>query len=605
MILRPYQQACHDAVWRTWGEIGPDLRVMYGKLIDEIGHDPFGPEVYSDRLCVELPTSAGKTILSAQIIQTARTRGLRSLFVGDTDELIDQPVDKFRKAAGIIAAVEKAERRASLEADVVVGSMQSLGRKRLARYPRDHFDVILVDEIHRSTDRKASVWEYFEKAKVAGLTGTAFRQNTEDLSDWLPITPFRLSVFDMRAQGYVPRLRVLRLPIEVDASQLVLGASPDGRDVTAQSADRTIRPYFHEIARILRDHPRLKDRTVLVFLPLIESSKLFVEVCRQEGLTAQHCDGSTPDRSGILHAFEEGRFRILANPQTFSTGVDFIRCDCVLNLRVTRSVGLYRQIIGRGLRIPPGVIDGLETPEGRRKAIEGSAKPDCLILDILWQADMLTCGADCLADELDDPKVREAIESGEPVDLEDIRAKVLKAKETELERAIEERAKRKASLMDPEEAFRALRRPELVAYFPDSATAAKPPTDTQLKALATRGVYGEEIKTRGQAEALLAIMADRTKRGLTPLYTFAALRQEGYDAPEVITLDMAIRILGAQKFPMGFGVHAGKPFAKVPKGVWVWVHRNRYLPWLRDFPSEVRYAAKVVQNLGRRKSLAS
>lgn len=607
MELRPYQQACHDAVWRSWGDVLTDLPARYAGLMADIGQDPFGPEVFEERICVDLPTSAGKTILSAKIIRTALDRGERCLFVGDTDELIHQPVEKFRRAAGIIAAVEKASQRASLEADVVIGSMKSLTAKRLERFPRDHFRRILIDEFHRSTAQKFRICEYFHKAAVCGLTGTAFRQGKDDLSEWLPQTAFRLSTFNLIAQGYAPKLKVLRLPVKVEANQLELGASPEGRDVTAQSAARAIVPYFREIARILRDHPRLKDRTILVFLPLIETSEEFARICREEGITAQHCDGSTADRAGILQAFEAGRFRVLSNPQTFSTGVDFIRCDCVLNLRLTRSRGLYRQMVGRALRVLPGIIDGLETAAARRRAIGASAKPDCLVLDILCQAELLgICGPASLADDTDDDEVRGFIAQAtdEPRDLEEIRKKVLERRERELVQALRAREKRKAFLLDAQEIV-ATTSIDPKTYFPESAAAARRPTAAQIKALENRGIDGDTIKFQGLADKILAELGKRNAKGLTPVYTFSALRRMGYDAPEFITLDMAVKILGADNFPFGFGKWAGRPFSQVPGGFWWWVFENRHLEWMSAFPAEIRYAVHLTQNRGRTKSLAS
>jgi superfamily II DNA or RNA helicase len=617
MILRPYQQACHDAVWQAWGTIGPDLRVTYAALMQDIGADPFGPAVFGPRITAEMATSSGKTITAAKIIETAVQMGERCLYVGDTDELVSQPVEKLLQATGIIAAVEKADRRATLNAKVVVGSMQSFSKVRMERFPPGHFQRLIIDEVHRSTDRKARIWDYFSKASVLGLTGTAFRKGMADLKKWLPITAFTLGTFDLIAQGYGTPLKVFRIPVEINAAQLELGSTSEGRDITLDSAASCVTPYLRKIACIIRDHPHVKNRTrtILVFLPLIETSELFARILQEEGVTAMHCDGGTKDRAKILEQFERGTFRVLCNPQTFSTGVDFIRCDCILNLRVTRSPGLFRQIVGRGLRLIPGTVEGLTTAQERRKAISRSSKPDCLILDILWQADSLgIAGPANMADDLDNEKAREFIAGAteEPRDLQEIRERVRKAKEKELAEAIEAQAKRKAVLLDAHEIAARIGRADLVNAMPKSAAMAKAPTGAQIKALATRGVYGDDIKTRGEADGLLEEIDKRTRNGMAPLHTFDALRAKGFDAPETITLDMAVKLLGSANFPVGFGKRAGTPFAQMPKAFWWWVYeKNLQLQnspkgnWLSNFPAEVRYATHVVAKSRTQNSLAS
>ena len=80
------------------------------------------------RLLAVLPTGAGKTIILAALAH--RLRPLRSLVIAHREELITQAVDKIRTSTGLVAEVEKAESRASLDAPVVVASVQTLAREQ-------------------------------------------------------------------------------------------------------------------------------------------------------------------------------------------------------------------------------------------------------------------------------------------------------------------------------------------------------------------------------------------------------------------------------------------------------------------------------------------
>jgi superfamily II DNA or RNA helicase len=355
--LRDYQVAAHDAVLR------------------EFGFAPWwdGERPTSKKTVANLATSAGKTIISAFLCQTLRKMGKRILFVGDREELIMQPVEKFHKACGITAAIHRGTQSASPMADVVVASIQTLSRRLPGGRP---FDVIIDDEAHRNTDGRQKIHDAYPDANVLGITATAFRKNMADLSKWYKTVAFELGTFDLIGEGYITPVKVLTMPLEVDLAQVHQRSG----DFDQDEVSIALEPHYVAIAAAIKKYAN--NRRILAFLPLIKSSQEFVSVMQREGLTARHCDGASDNRNEIIEQFENGEFQILSNSQVFSTGVDFIRCDCMLNLAATRSRGEYRQRAGRIMRLLPGVIDPggvtLPTAEERKAAIAASEKPDCI-----------------------------------------------------------------------------------------------------------------------------------------------------------------------------------------------------------------------------------
>ena len=71
---------------------------------------------------------------------------------------------------------------------------------------------------------------------------------------------------------------------------------------------------------------------------------------------------SIPIRDKIIQDFKNRKIKFLVNVSVLTTGFDAPHVDLIAMLRPTESIGLYQQIIGRGLRLSPG-------------------KEDCLILD--------------------------------------------------------------------------------------------------------------------------------------------------------------------------------------------------------------------------------
>lgn len=587
---RSYQVDFHDAVLAEWG------------------HAPWwdGERATSQKTVGDMATSAGKTIAAAMIAQTVvDTLGGRLLFIGDREELLQQPLDKFHKACGIIASIERGADRCSMNADVVISSVQTLSREtRLARFPRDHFTHIIDDEAHRNTDARQKIHAHFPDAKCLGITATAFRKNLADLSQWYPTVAFRLGIFDLVDEGYITPIKVLTVPLKVDLSSVHQRSG----DFNQDEVDGVMRPLYPQIAQLIREHAA--DRRILAFNPLIVSSKEFVEVMNAEGLHAEHCDGAHHDRRGVIEAFERGDFQILSNSQVFSTGVDFIRADCLLNLAPTRSRVEYRQRAGRIMRLIPGTIDPggvtLPTAEERKAAIAASIKPNCLVLDLLWQVSKIGLAgpASLIAmNEDDEQQVADRIKKQRtPEELQEISRQVQKDREQKLRDALEaaaaeaeRRTHRAATLKDVRALILDLHDNALATYEPAMPWEKRPATPKQQELLAGMGFDGADLQA-GLASKLLDATLGRQKNGKAPLEAFAALRFMGVEHPESMSLNDAIRKLGVN-FPCTFGKkNHGVPLCQVPSSFWRWIgmpESSNALMACRDkHPATYRYYTK-------------
>jgi superfamily II DNA or RNA helicase len=106
-----------------------------------------------------------------------------------------------------------------------------------------------------------------------------------------------------------------------------------------------------------------RRRTVLFATGVGHSQHLCNEF-RRNGIWAEHIDGSTPlgDRDAILGKLAAGMVEVVCNAMVLTEGFDCPDVGCLVLARPTKSLGLYRQMIGRGLRAAPG-------------------KSDCIVLD--------------------------------------------------------------------------------------------------------------------------------------------------------------------------------------------------------------------------------
>lgn len=106
------------------------------------------------RMYLHMATGTGKTITAAGIIAKLWSVGLirRALFLVDRDALAIQTVKKFKLHLGDHFNVERADGSANdKHRDVLVTTVQHLAaRSKYQQYPEDHFQLVILDECHRS-----------------------------------------------------------------------------------------------------------------------------------------------------------------------------------------------------------------------------------------------------------------------------------------------------------------------------------------------------------------------------------------------------------------------------------------------------------------------
>ena len=472
-------------------------------------------------------TGGGKTLIAAGTSKYLVDRGSRVLFLANRNELCTQPLGAFRDQ-GMIAALEKAESRAPLTSNVVVGSVQTLTRKaRLERFPRDHFTHIFADEAHGAlAESWKRIFSHFDTAKVCGITATSFRADGKLLSEIFEIEAYRKDLFDLVDEGFlVDPDHVEKLSTAVSLANVRIRRTPEGKDFDVNDAADAIAPYFREMAKEIK--ARFNDRHILAFLPLVASSQKFVEACVAEGINAVHVDGEDSERDTKLQAFREGRITLLSNSNLLHTGIDAPICDATLNLRPTKSKVLYTQIVGRSTRTAPGTIDGLETAEGRLAAIAASSKPHSIIIDPLWlslEHDLVNPAFLIAADQEQVDEMEKATKGKASYSLREIRTSVQEAKEAAIRRKLEAAARFRAGMVSAEYFAAAIHDHDLVNWKPVYSWETRVRTSKFSKTLLSNaGIDPSSVETEAHARKIMQAIGRRRYRKLAEIRDLAGL----------------------------------------------------------------------------------
>lgn len=402
--LRPYQTEAVAAVLAEWETERSTLLVM--------------------------PTGTGKTVAFGAIAAARRSAG-RTLILAHREELLDQARHRLMEDFGLTAQIEQAHRRAIRDEDmyghgvsaVVVGSVPTMRGGRLETWPRDAFATIIVDEAHHAAaPTYRDILEHFEGAKVLGVTATPDRGDEVGLGTVFGSAAYIYSIWDAVQDGWLVPVKQKLVHVEgLDLSRVktVTGDLAQGELQAALEVDEV----HHQIASPLKD--LAETRTCLLFCAGVEQSKQLAAVLAGylgADRVAQ-VDGETPreDREWTLRRFKDGDIRVLCNVMVLTEGFDAPECDCVVMARPTKSRALYAQMLGRGTRPLPGVVDPHPEAADRRASIARSAKPDLLVLDFVGNAGRhkLVNAADVLAGrELPDAiraAAQERMEDGEAV----------------------------------------------------------------------------------------------------------------------------------------------------------------------------------------------
>ncbi len=335
--LRPYQRQCLEAIEKA-----------YWKGIR--------------RQLVCLPTGTGKTVVFAHLPQHLKMKK-RMLVLAHREELLDQAVDKFRRAnPDLSVGVEQAERRASDDDRVVVASVQTLSREgseRLARFAPEAFSIVVVDEAHHAVAPSyRRVLEHFgffapdTKRLLVGVTATPRRGDDKGLDEVFQEIVFRKTLREMIEARFLCDLSGWRVETETSLDGV---ATRHGDFVAGQLSDRVnVEARNGLIVAAYRE--KLDGRRAIAFCVDVQHAIDLSERFRGAGVTCRPVWGDMPREARVdaLAAFSRGDVKVLTNCNVLTEGYDEPMVEGILLSRPTQSALLYVQMVGRGLRTAPG-----------------------------------------------------------------------------------------------------------------------------------------------------------------------------------------------------------------------------------------------------------
>lgn len=241
-------------------------------------------------------------------------------------------------------------------------------------YPKDFFDLVIIDECHRGGAKDESNWrailEYFSPAVQIGLTATPRREINADTYRYFGEPVYQYSLKQGIDDGFLTPFRHCKMQGTIDdyiysPEDEVLSGEVDETKVYTENDFYAGNIYIKQ-----RDEARVKE-----FMQHIKPDEKTIVFCATQNHAAQIRDMINRVHKGnpeyavrvtandgemgeqYLKEFQDNEKTIptiLTTSQKLSTGVDALNVRNIVLLRPIKSMIEFKQIIGRGTRLYDG-----------------------------------------------------------------------------------------------------------------------------------------------------------------------------------------------------------------------------------------------------------
>ncbi len=354
-----------------------------------------------DRILLTLATGTGKTtiafalcyrLLEARWNKENKDQKPKILFLCDRVSLRDQALGEFNAVESdckVISAEEirKNDGKIITNANVFFGIYQSLAAnskdqentqeeqesKFYLQYPKDFFDLIIIDECHRGGANEEGNWacvlEHFSSATHLGLTATPKKSDNVDTYRYFGESAYEYSLKEDIEDGFLTPYKVKRITTTLSEGYVY---NPD------DLIEGELEKGFYKMSEFERNiHlPQYNDFLAKEILKLIDPMDKTIIFCANQAHASDikraidkfksvkrddYCVRVTSDEGKIgleyLKQFQDNDKSypvILTSSKMLTTGVDARNVRNIVLLANIGSIIEFKQIIGRGTRVYEG-----------------------------------------------------------------------------------------------------------------------------------------------------------------------------------------------------------------------------------------------------------
>jgi type I restriction enzyme R subunit len=346
------------------------------------------------RLLLTLATGTGKTKIAFHIawklfqarwnLQGDKKRRPRILFLADRNILANQAFNEFspfQEDALVRIKPDEVRKKGKVPTNGNIFftifqtfETESTGAPNFGEYPKDFFDLIIVDECHRGGATEDGNWrailDYFSPAVQLGLTATPKRRDNVDTYAYFGEPRYIYSLKEGIGDGFLTPFRVRKYQTTIDdytytADDTVIEGDVEvGKLYTGGDFNRVIIIREREVYRVELLMAQINPNEKTIIFCATQAHALMIRDIINEKKTntnSTYCVRVTADEGSIgdqyLRDFQDNEKTIptiLTTSQKLSTGVDARNIRNIVLMRPINSIIEFKQIIGRGTRLYDG-----------------------------------------------------------------------------------------------------------------------------------------------------------------------------------------------------------------------------------------------------------
>lgn len=346
-----------------------------------------------NRILLTLATGTGKTYIAFQIawklFQThwnVRKTGNRPriLFLADRNILANQAYNGFfgfapdalvRIKPDSIRKNGKVPTNGSVFFTIFQTFMsEQEGKCFFGEYPKDFFDLIIIDECHRGGARDESNWrgilEYFDSAVQIGLTATPRRDVNADTYRYFGEPIYQYSLKQGISDGFLTPFRHCKMQGTIDdyiyspEDEVLSGEVEEGKvynELDFYRGNITIKQRDEARVKEFMSHINPNEKTLVFCATQNHAGQVRDMINRHHRGNHNYAVRVTANDGDIgetyLKEFQDNEKTIptiLTTSQKLSTGVDALNIRNIVLMRPVKSMIEFKQIIGRGTRLYEG-----------------------------------------------------------------------------------------------------------------------------------------------------------------------------------------------------------------------------------------------------------
>ena len=346
------------------------------------------------RLLLTLATGTGKTKIAFHIawklfqtrwnLQGDKKRRPRILFLADRNILANQAFNEFSpfpEDALVRIKPDEVRKKGKVPTNGNIFftifqtfETESTGTSNFGEYPKDFFDLIIVDECHRGGATEDGNWrailDYFSPAVQLGLTATPKRRDNVDTYAYFGEPRYIYSLKEGIGDGFLTPFRVRKYQTTIDDytytpdDTVVEGDVEIGKLYTGGDFNRVIIIREREVYRVELLLAQINHNEKTIIFCATQAHALMIRDIINEKKTntnTTYCVRVTADEGSIgdqyLRDFQDNEKTIptiLTTSHKLSTGVDARNIRNIVLMRPINSIIEFKQIIGRGTRLYDG-----------------------------------------------------------------------------------------------------------------------------------------------------------------------------------------------------------------------------------------------------------